>query len=476
MLRYGWIFVVFLLSLFGTLPEAHAQKRVALVVGIDRYYNLRPDAQLKKARGDASSIAQALRDIGFEVIVKHDLTRSAFNVQWQEFLNTLAPGDTAAFFFAGHGIELSGLNYLLPSDVPNVRPGRDELLRRESLSLQEFLADLRERGTRLNLVILDACRDNPFEQLPGRSIGGARGLAMNEPPEGTFIMFSAGTGESALDRLSDTDSDPNSIYTRLLLPLIKAPDLSLTDVAEQVRTDVRELAESVRHRQTPAYYSQVLGRVCLAGGDCNQQPIAAPTAAPVVLSEAAEAWDRIRESTNIALLDAFAQRFDGSFYADLARAKQEEVRRKADEERRAEEEKANARRKKEEQAKAQAKAAEAARVEAEKNAAQEAAARKAALRALDGKWSWVMCPSYKSGCTYNGCQTHEPDTITIKNGVFSLLQQSITLSQTGAFSFKTPNNTTYRGQLSGNSGSGTFSNPATARGLGCSGTFRIRRK
>ena len=69
--------------------------------------------------------------------------------------------------------------------------------------LQEFLTDLRERSTRLNIVILDACRDNPFEQLPGRTLGGSRGLAVTEPPEGTFIMFSAGSGESALDRLDD---------------------------------------------------------------------------------------------------------------------------------------------------------------------------------------------------------------------------------------------------------------------------------
>ena len=234
MRHFVWVVVVLVVSM-QLAAVAHAQKRVALVVGIDRYDNLDSRAQLKKARADARSIAETLKSLGFDVIHKDDTTRSALNGHWQDFLNKLAPGDTAAFYFAGHGVELGGRNYLLPRDVPSVRPGRDELLKRESLSLQEFLADLREKGTRLNLVILDACRDNPFEQVAGRSLGASRGLAVTEPPEGTFIMFSAGSGESALDRLNDDDADPNSVYTRQLLPLLKASGVSLTDVAEQVR-------------------------------------------------------------------------------------------------------------------------------------------------------------------------------------------------------------------------------------------------
>jgi S1-C subfamily serine protease/uncharacterized caspase-like protein len=326
-------------GLFGFLfalatPGAHAQNnRVALVIGIDRYDNLEPRAQLKKARADARSVADALTSVGFTVIHKDDVTRSSFNSYWQDFLNQLAPGDTAAFYFAGHGIELGGRNYLLPRDVPNIRSGRDELTKRESLSLQEFLADLREKGTRLNLVILDACRDNPFEQVAGRSVGSARGLVVTEPPEGTFIMYSAGSGESALDRLGDTDRDPNSVYTRQLLPLLRAPSLSLTEVAEQVRVGVRQMAATVQHRQTPAYYNQVLGRVCLAGGDCAarsplvQLPTAQQaTAPPERLSEAAEAWDRVKETKSIPVLDAFVGRYKDTFYAELARARREDLR------------------------------------------------------------------------------------------------------------------------------------------------------
>lgn len=306
---------------------ALGQKRAALVVGIDRYDNLEPRAQLKKARADARAVAETLRRLGFDVLLKEDATRPLFNATWQDFLNKLSAGDTAAFYFAGHGIELGGRNYLLPRDVPSVRPGRDELLKRESLSLQEFLADLREKGTRLNLVILDACRDNPFEQAAGRSVGAARGLAVTEPPEGTFIMFSAGTGESALDRLDDSDADPNSVYTRSLLPLLRSSGLTLTDVAEQVRIGVRELSGTVQHRQTPAYYNQVLGRVCLAGGECGASRPAATGAQSV--SEAERAWAAIKETNSLVVLEAYVARFTDTFYGDLARQRIVELRQTA---------------------------------------------------------------------------------------------------------------------------------------------------
>jgi len=302
-----------LLALLWLLPlsPALAEKRVALVIGVDTYDNLGANGQLNRARSDARAVARVLKDIGFDVTAQEDVARSSFNSHWQDFLNKLAPGDTAAFYFAGHGVEFSGRTYLLPRDVPNLKPGRDELLRREALSLQEFLADLKEKGTRLNLVILDACRENPFEPVAGRAVGGRRGLAITEPPEGTFIMYSAGSGETALDVLNDADRDPNSVYTRHLLPLLKTPGLTLTEVAEQVRVSVRQVAATVQHRQTPAYYNQVLGRVCVAGGDCG---------------EAERAWALMKDKTSIPALEAFIRRFGDTYYGDLAKVRLAELK------------------------------------------------------------------------------------------------------------------------------------------------------
>jgi formylglycine-generating enzyme required for sulfatase activity/uncharacterized caspase-like protein len=321
MVRIVFVLLLCLLSL--PLP-ALAEKRAAFVVGIDKYDNLSKDAQLDKARNDARAVARLLKDLGFDVIAKEDIARSAFNSHWQDFLNKLGPGDTAAFYFAGHGVEFGGRTYLLPRDVPSLKPGRDELLRREALSLQEFLADLKEKGTRLNLVILDACRENPFEQVAGRSVGGRRGLPITEPPEGTFIMYSAGAAETALDVLDENDRDPNSVYTRHLLPLLKTPGLSLTEVAEQVRVSVRQMAATVQHRQTPAYYNQVIGRVCLAGGDCGLRIVAGP--ASPTSSEAGEAWAVTRGTTSIPALEAFIRRFGDTYYGDLAKVRLAEMK------------------------------------------------------------------------------------------------------------------------------------------------------
>jgi hypothetical protein len=252
--------------------SAWAAKRVALAIGIDAYDNLKSDHQLRKAVNDSRSVGSALSAVGFEVIRGENLQRLDFNRTWQRFLNRIEPGDTVAVFFAGHGVEIAGTNFLLARDVPQVTSGEDELLKGEAIGLPRLLDDLRARQPKLSVLILDACRNNPFAQPGGRSVGASRGLTRVEAPEGTFVMFSAGTGEAALDRLSDADGDTNSVYTRRLIPLLTRPGLSLPDLAQEVRRQVRELAASVRHRQTPAYYDEVLGRFCLASCDSSIAP------------------------------------------------------------------------------------------------------------------------------------------------------------------------------------------------------------
>jgi formylglycine-generating enzyme required for sulfatase activity len=334
---------VWLAACFALLAEpAAAQKKHAFVVGIDKYDNLAADRQLQKAIGDAKAISDSLSGMGFTVVTVPNVTRPIFNERWQSFLDDIKPGDTAAFVFSGHGVEINGANYLLPRDVPRLRLGRDEQLKRESLALAEILADLRERRPGFSLIVLDACRDNPFAE-GGKTIGGTKGLARIDPPEGTFIMYSAGAHQTALDRLAETDKATTSVYTRTLVPLLKMPGLSLLDMADRLGEQVRDLAATISHRQTPAFYSGVIGgrRVCLAGCEvavaAKPPPVAQPPqpelpGAPASRgktpsqSAAAEAWPLVKDSKSIAELEAYVRRHGDTFHGDLAKVRLDDLK------------------------------------------------------------------------------------------------------------------------------------------------------
>jgi hypothetical protein len=291
-----------------------AAEKYAFVVGIDKYDNVRG---LQKARGDARAITTALEGLGFKVMLREDLTRPQFNEAWALFLSKLEPGDVAAIYFAGHGVELSGRNYLIPRDVPRIKAGRDEQLKRESLALHELQADLKEHKPRFSLWIVDACRENPFESIGTRTVGSERGLAPAEPPQGSFIIYSAGFGEEALDGLNDTDVDPNSVFTRRLLPLLKTPGLPLTAIAERVRAEVSALAGTVPHVQTPAFYSQTIGPACLAGDTCGGDMRVTANGDKTV--EAARNWEKLRGTTDARALLAFIDAYPGTVQAEIAR-------------------------------------------------------------------------------------------------------------------------------------------------------------
>lgn len=238
------------------LVPAHAQRRLALVIGNDAYENI---TTLKKAANDARGISDTLTNLGFEVTTATNISRREMNQTLQTFNNSIRADDIVLFFFAGHGVEIAGENYLLPIDVPDAKGDQLDFIKGETIRLNRVLEDLRSRKAKLSLVILDACRNNPFTGSPGRSLGGKKGLARISAPQGTFVMYSADVGEAALDRLGDNDQNPNSIFTRTLIPLMKTPGIDLVDTAREARRQVRKLALSVRHSQTPAYYDAVLG-------------------------------------------------------------------------------------------------------------------------------------------------------------------------------------------------------------------------
>lgn len=153
----------------------------------------------------------------------------------------LSPGDTAFFFFAGHGFEINGQNYLLPTDIAAVTQGQEELIRDGAFAAERVISRLQTRGARTSIFVFDACRNNPFEATGTRALGGSGGLAPISPPEGVFVIFSAGAKQTALDRLNDNDPNPNSVFTRSFVRELAQPGLNLVQIAKRTQSDVRQM-------------------------------------------------------------------------------------------------------------------------------------------------------------------------------------------------------------------------------------------
>ena len=250
-------------GLTGFIAPAHAEKRVALVVGNDNYKNI---PKLLKAVNDAHTMGETLKRLGFTVMVAENLSRPQFSEALLAFDKAIGPGDTAFFFYSGHGFEIAGQNFLLPTDVPVVTEGQEELVRDSSILADRIVERLQNRGARTSILVFDACRNNPFERAGIRSIGGGGGLApMTQLPEGVFSVFSAGPRQIALDRLSNDDANPNSVFTRVFAKELLRPGENLVQVAQRTRRSVSELAESVKHKQVPVYFDQMVDDVFLSG-------------------------------------------------------------------------------------------------------------------------------------------------------------------------------------------------------------------
>jgi len=319
------VFATFCLGLLGALigfVEPVAAKRVALVIGNDAYRDVAP---LEKAVNDADAMAVTLGEIGFEVIRATNVTRREMNRQLQTFTSKLNPGDEALFFYAGHGVEIGGRNFLLPVDVPAANPGQENFIISESVAVDRILDHIRGRNARISILMLDACRDNPFAQADSRGVGGTRGLARSIVPKGTFIMYSAGVGQLALDRLNRDDPHPNSVFTRSVLPLIKRPGLSLVEMARQVRRDVEKLAATVSHVQRPAYYDEVTGDYFFSAGRKDPVKAAEPARSTASADPASAAWSVIQHTSSEAVLAAFVKEFSDSVFATFARARLKEL-------------------------------------------------------------------------------------------------------------------------------------------------------
>src|SRR5438105_852413 len=257
---------------------AHAEKRVALVIGNNDYKNV---PKLQKAVNDARTMGDTLKQLGFTVMVAENQTRQAFSQSLLAFDKAVEKGDTAFFFYAGHGFEIAGQNFLLPTDVPAATEGQEELVRDASILADRVIERLQNKGARTAILVFDACRNNPFERSGTRAVAGGGGLApMTQLPEGVFSVFSAGPRQTALDHLSTNDDDPNSVFTRTFAKQLTQSGGNVSPVAQRTRRLVAEMAETVKHKQIPVYFDQMVEDVFLNGAVAKAQPEAAVAAKP----------------------------------------------------------------------------------------------------------------------------------------------------------------------------------------------------
>lgn len=231
-LRSMRCFLVWLYMFGGWLAadSIHAQpsvsKRIALVVGNAQYQSV---AALKNPGTDAGDVADSLRRLGFEVTLAQDAGRDMFNRKVAEFAQrSLGDVEMAVFYFAGHAVQLDWANYLLPVDIRVTKP---EDIRSQGVALTEVIGQIKRAGARNALIIVDACRDNPF-----RGIALPKGLAQMDAPAGTYIAYATAPGSVARDGEGDS---ANGLYTRYLLREMRVP-AKIEDMFKRVRTQVRQ--------------------------------------------------------------------------------------------------------------------------------------------------------------------------------------------------------------------------------------------
>jgi formylglycine-generating enzyme required for sulfatase activity/uncharacterized caspase-like protein len=318
-------FIVLMIGLCLMAAPALAENKLAFVVGINAYPKLEPNAQLQRAVADATAVTAVLRGLGFTVTRAADAdatTRENFWTAFDGFTKTIQPGDTVLLYYAGHGVSLPEGTYLIPSDIAPLKPGDEARLKREAVSEHELAEDIHGAGARIVVLVFDACRNNPFAQAGHRAIGlSSRGLTRLEASDGMFTLYSAGEGQTALDRLSQGDTDQNSVFTRVFLKALRTPGLNISALGDQVRDEVAALAQADGQEQTPAFYNQLLGarHVFLAGPATSPAAPAGPSI-PTAADAEGEAFAAAMLQDDVFALDAFLGHYPNGRFSARVRA------------------------------------------------------------------------------------------------------------------------------------------------------------
>ncbi len=297
------------------IPAKGGEKRIALVIGNSAY----KDAPLKNPVNDARDIAVALRKLGFEVTEKTNVAQKEMNRAIVQFGEKLRADTVALFYYAGHGMQVKGKNYLIPIDA---QIQSEASVRVEAVDVDGVLDQL--TVSPLNIVILDACRNNPFERR-FRSVGG--GLAQMDAPKGSLIAYATAPGKTA----ADGDSR-NGLYTQELLKHIQTPGLPLESVFKRVRIGVMTASGEA---QMPWETSSLTGDFFFRQ-PTGAMPAAQPEAsAPADLSSAEVAyWRSIEHSAELVDFEAYLRRYPNGRYATLAKSVQQQLQNAAAEQER----------------------------------------------------------------------------------------------------------------------------------------------
>ena len=235
---------IFTLLLFLLTVTVFPQQKFALVIGNGNYANI---TKLSNPVNDASDMADTLQGLGFTVDKLLNGTQDQMVNAIMRLKNRLSVSNDSygVLFYAGHGIQSNGENYLIPVDA-NI-PG-ENFLRNRAVAVQEMLDELNDAGNEFNMVILDACRDNPF----GWSRGGARGLTIvTRQPADSIIVYATSAGSTASD-----GTGRNGLFTGYLLQNIKIPGLEVTEMLRRTNADVARASDN---QQRPAVYNQFYG-------------------------------------------------------------------------------------------------------------------------------------------------------------------------------------------------------------------------
>jgi len=305
-----------LLALFSlvclcTATGFAAEKRVALVIGNATYEHA---GELANPLNDADDLAAKLEGLGFKVVKGSDLDFTGMRRTVRDFVNSLKDADIALFYYAGHGLQVQGRNYLVPVDA-QLRSENDIDFEAMPISL---VMSAMERLSKTNLIFLDACRNNPLARNLAQSMGTrsasiGNGLARIGSGVGTLVSFSTQPGNVALDGVGR-----NSPFTAALVKYLGHPGEDISESLVRVRVDV---LEATGGQQIPWENSSLTGKVIL-----KQEATPDRRETPDLQIELAY-WNSIKDATNADYFESYLQQYPDGKFAAIARLKLEDLRR-----------------------------------------------------------------------------------------------------------------------------------------------------